>query len=100
METLKKQRRVSLPWSEENDVLKTPSSSSDVHPVTGSNYHLCLFDRFDEANTTSEKEILRRITLFKELNGLVNTQRDEQLHAAYRYSSRFLNNTKPVNHQV
>ena len=57
----------------------------NVHPVTGSSTHLCLFDRFHERNTVKRKEIFRRVTHVKELKGMVNTQRDEQLHAAHRY---------------
>ena len=88
---------VSLPWLEKENA-STTSMIHDVHPVTGSSTHLCLFDRFYERNTVKRKEILRRVTHVKELKGVVNTQRDEQLHAALRYDSRFLNGMKPVNH--
>ncbi len=38
------------------------------------------------------------MTNVKELNGLVNSQQDEQLHAVYKFDNRFLNQMKPVNH--
>ena len=88
---------VSLPWLEK-EYASTPSVIDDVHPVTGSGTRFCLFDRFHERNTVKRKEILRRVTHIKELKGVVNTQRDEQLHAAHRYDSCFLNVMIPVNH--
>ena len=33
----------------------------NVHPITGSDIHLCLFDRFHEENSSSDIEYLRRI---------------------------------------
>ena len=88
---------ISLPWLEKENA-STTSVIDDVHPVTGSSTHLCLFDRFHECNTVKTKKILRRVTHVKELKGVVNTQRDEQLHATHCYDSRFLNGMKPVNH--
>ena len=82
----------------EKENASTTSVIDDGHPVTGSNTHLCLFDRFHERNPVKRKEILRRVTHVKELKGVVNTSRDKQLHAAHRYDSGFLNGMKPVNH--
>ena len=76
----------------------TTSVIDDVYPVTGSGTRLCLFDQFHERNTVKRNEILRRVTHVKELKGVVTTQRDEQLHAAHRYDSCFLNVMIPVNH--
>ena len=47
---------VSLPWLEKENA-STTSVIDDVHPVTGSSTHLCLFGRFHERNTVKRKEI-------------------------------------------
>ena len=71
---------------------------ANSHPINGSSVRMCLFDRFHEKNTKESKEILRRVTHVEKLSGFLNTQRDEQLHSACRYDSRFYNNMLPVNH--
>ena len=38
------------------------------------------------------------MTNVKELKGKLNSQKDEQLHAAYNHDSRYLNQMKAVNH--
>ena len=68
------------------------------YPITGSDTYLCLFDRFHERNTSSEIDVLRRITSVPELNGLVNKQVEEQLHLWFESSKHFLNKMQPVNH--
>ena len=70
----------------------------NVHPVTGSDTYMCLFDRFHERNTSSEIDVLRRITCIPELNSLLNTQVEEQLHLRFESSKHFLNKMQPVNH--
>ena len=41
----------------------------NTRPVTGSDVHLCFFDKFRERNTTSKIETLRRMGNIPELNG-------------------------------
>ena len=45
-----------------------------------------------------DEEALRRVTNVKELKGKLNSQNDEQLHAAYHHDSSYLNQMKAVNH--
>lgn len=73
-------------------------ANKELHPITGSSRHLCLFDRFHEKNSKAEQEILRRVRLVKELKGTINTQLEEQLYSTYKYDSRFLNKMQPINH--
>ena len=83
---------ISFPFllSQNTQATEENTNNEEIHPVTGSKMRLCLFDRFHETNTKRREEILRRITFVKELNGLINSQRDEQLHSSCRYDSRFL----------
>ena len=53
---------------------KQSDFKKDAHPVTGSDAHLCLFDKFHERNSSSETEALRRIGNLPELNGLFNSE--------------------------
>ena len=78
--------------------LDLPSTLNGEHPITGSSHHLCLFDRLHEKNVKKEEEILRRVTFVHELNGILNTQREEQLNLAYKKDSSFLNQMLPLNH--
>ena len=89
---------VSLPWIETRKNPSSKGNKGDLHPVSGSEQHLCLFDRLHERNAKKEVEILRRVTNVKELKGKLNTQKDEQLHAAYNHDTKYLNQMKPVNH--
>ena len=70
----------------------------NVHPITGSDIHLCLFDRFHEGNSSSDIEYLRRINNIPQLNGVVNCQVQEQLHLRFDKNKSFLNMMKPANH--
>ena len=87
---------ISLDWL--NDVQSSGNTVVTGHPITGSNDHFCLFDRFHESNPQHEREMLRRVTHVKQLNGLINTQRQEQLYNVFNRDSRFLNPMTPVNH--
>ena len=88
---------VSLNW-----LTTTPDNLEEVdeggHPITESSIHLCLFDRFHEGNESKPKEILRRITHVPQLNGILNTQREEQLNFSINKDRRLINQMKPVNH--
>ena len=70
----------------------------NVHPITGSDIHLCLFDRFHEGNSSSDIEYLRRINNIPQLNSVVNSQVQEQLHLRFDKNKSFLNMMKPANH--
>ena len=91
---------ISFPFllSQNSQATEENTNNEEIHPVTGSKMRLCLFDRFHETNTKRREEILRRITFVKELNDLINSQRDEQLHLSCRYDSRLFNNMKAVNY--
>ena len=70
----------------------------NVHPITGSNIHLCLFDRFHEGSSSSDIEYLRRINNIPQLNSVVNSQVQEQLHLHFGKNKSFLNVMKLANH--
>ena len=88
--------KVSFDWLNNNKDLQL--SLGEEHALTGSSHHLCLFDRLHERNVKKEEGILRRVTNVQELNGLLNTQREEQSHIIYNKDSSFLNQMQPVNH--
>ena len=44
-------------------------TESNTHPVTGSNVHLCIFDKFHEGNMTSKIEALRHVGNVPDLSG-------------------------------
>ena len=88
---------VNFPWmSTTNKPLK--EIEGNVHPITGSDIHLCLFDRFHEGNSSSDIEYLRRINNIPQLNSVVNSQVQEQLHLRFDKNKSFLNMMKPANH--
>jgi hypothetical protein len=87
---------ISLDWL--NSAHETANQQSTGHPITGSNDHFCLFDRFHKSNPQKEREVLRRVTHVRQLNGLINTQRQEQLYNVFNRDNRFLNSMMPVNH--
>ena len=65
---------VSFPWMPNtSSTSKQSDFKKDAHPVTGSDAHLCLFDKFHECNSSSEIEALRRSGNIPELNGLFNS---------------------------
>lgn len=98
-EALEGRLEVSLPWLNDNQIDGDDKcNTTKMHPVTGSDQHLCLFDRLHERNAKKDEEALRRVRNIKELKGNLNTQKDEQLHLLYNHDSRYLNQMKPVNH--
>lgn len=93
----KLQRR--LPWLANNFVVGNVKSVTDnVHPATGQKDRYSLSDRFHERNSSNRADILRRATLSPELNGVVNTEAEEQIHRSLNCLNYSLNNMKPVNH--
>ena len=91
--------KMSFPWMDPTNHLAPGEVTEPLrHPVTGSGNRFCLFDRFHEGNTSLETEVLRRVTNIDELNGIVNTQVEEQLHLKFRKFKHFLNMMQPVSH--
>ena len=90
---------VSFPWifKQEQQKIET-CTESNTHPVTGSNVHLCLFDKFHERNTISQIEALSRIGNIPELNGKFNSEIEEQLHLKFDNVQKFLNMMEPMTH--
>ena len=94
----------SLPWLHDDGVSTTAncisnkSETDGVHPITGVTDRYCLFDRFHERNSSQRSSLLRRVTLVPELNGLINTEAEEQLHSSIGRSNYCLNTMKPSNH--
>ena len=70
----------------------------ELHPVTGVSERYSLFDRFHERNSTSPSDLLRRVTLVPELNAVVNTEVEEQLHNSINRSNYSFNMMLPGNH--
>ena len=89
---------VSLPWLEEKESSSSAPDTPGNHPVSGTDHHLCFFDRFHERNVKKENEVLRRITSVTQLRGILNSQKDEQLHSVYNHDRRYLNQMTPTNH--
>ena len=88
---------VNFPWmSCKNEPLT--KIEGNVHPINGSDIHLCLSDRFHEGNSSSDIEYLRRINNIPQLNSVVNSQVQEQLHLRFDKNKSFLNMMKPANH--
>ena len=67
-------------------------------PITNSDVHLCLFDRFHENNTSSEIESLRKVGCVLKLKGMFNSEVEEQLHLQFHSNKKFLNMMTPVTH--
>ena len=67
----------------------------ELHPVTGVSERYSLFDRFHERNSTSPSHLLRRVP---ELNVVVNTEVEEQLHNSINRSNYSFNMMLPGNH--
>ena len=62
----------------------------NLHSITESDIHLCLFDRFYEANSSSDIEYLRRTNSIPQLNSNVNIEVQEQLHLRFDKIRAFL----------
>ena len=83
---------VSFPWIAKQEQQKNKTcTESNTHPVTGSDVHLCLFDKFHERNTTSKTEVLRRIGNITELNRKFNSEFEKQIHLKFENDKKFLN---------
>ena len=90
---------VPFPWIPKQEQQKNKTcTESNTHLVSGSDVHLCLFDKFHERNTTSKIEVLRRIGNITELNGKFNSEIEEQLHLKFDNDKIFLNMMRPTTH--
>eukprot|EP00795_Rhopilema_esculentum_P017063 gene17063-8579_t len=67
------------------------------NPITGSEYHLALFDRLHERNSSNEVEALQRLACINELCGQINSQVAEQIHGFFNLNRYFLNKVSPYN---
>ena len=100
---IKNHLEVSFPRICQHHQSKIPTNNArqechQVHLVTGTDIRLCLFDRFHESNTSLEIESLRKIGCVLELNGMFNSEVEEQLHLKFDSNKRFLNMMTPINH--
>ena len=73
-------------------------NGDDVHPVTGVSDRYSLCDRFHERNSSCPTDLLRRVTLVPELNAIINTEVEEQLHNSINRSNYSFNMMLPGNH--
>ena len=83
--------------SQEHFDLVPRNSRKNYIPLTVSERY-SLFDRFHEKNSTSPSDLLRRVTLVPELNAVVNTEVEEQLHNSINRSNYSFNMMLPGNH--
>ena len=66
-------------------------------PLLGVTY-ISHFGRFHEGNSASDIKYLRRINNIPQLNIVVNSQVQEQLHLRFDKNKNFLNMMKPANY--
>ena len=100
---IKNHLEVSFPRICQHHQSKIPTNNArqechQVHLVTGTDIRLCLFDRFHESNTSLEIESLRKIGCVLELNGMFNSEVEEQFHLKSDSNKSFLNMMTPINH--
>lgn len=94
-----------LPWVQGSSIPKAFQFSfgeekpqEEVHPVTGVTDRYSLCDRFHEKNSLKAPNVLRRVTLVPELNAVINTEVEEQLHSSVNRSNYTFNMMLPGNH--
>ena len=88
---------LSFPWTLQeysNDQHKNHRLPDNIdyqshHPITNSHVHICLFGHFNENNTSSEIESLTNIGCIFELNGMFNSQVEEQMHLKFDSNKNF-----------
>ena len=86
--------KVSMPWLSFN-----ADKEQGNHSATGSNAYLPLFDRLYETNSSNDAELLRHLNCIKELEGKVNKEVVEQLHASFNKNQHFMNQMTLLNHR-
>lgn len=92
-----------LPWVQGATVPRAfrfgfDANEDEMHPVTGVSERYSLCDRFHERNSSSPDDLLRRVTLVPELNAIINTEVEEQLHNSMNRSNYAFNMMLPGNH--
>lgn len=88
----------SLPYLDRRDREIDFEFYDRVHPVTQVSDRYSLSDRFHERNSSQKRALLRRVTLVPHLNGIINTEAEEQLHSLIDRFNYILNTMKPINH--
>jgi hypothetical protein len=76
-----------FPWPTEINTKQ--GQSSNVHTVSGSEHHLCLFDRVHECNVKTEEEVLRRITHIRELKRKTQQSKRRAVNKLIKYAGQF-----------
>ena len=69
-----------------------------THPVTGSNNHFALFDKFHKTNLSDAKEVISRTCCIKEVRGRINRKAVEEIHSMCDLNINFMNRMNPVTH--
>lgn len=88
----------SLPYLDRSDREVDIECDDLLHPVTHVSDRYSLSDRFHERNSSQKRAHLRRVALVPQLNGIVNTEAEEQLHSLIDRFNYSLNTMKPINH--
>ena len=70
----------------------------EIHLLTGVSDRYSLSDRFHERNSSCPADLLRRVLLVLEINAVVNTEVEEQLHSVINRSNYSFNMMLPGNH--
>ena len=76
----------------------TETKGEEIHPLTGVSDRYSLSDRFHERNSSCPSDLLRRVSLVPEINAVVNTEVEEQLHSVINRSNYSFNMMLPGNH--
>lgn len=72
----------------------TPDPDPDGHPITGSEEHYVLYDRFHEDNTKDPRDSLTQLRLVPQLAG----KAAEQLFSKLKKNNYFMNMALPSTH--
>ena len=59
---------------------ETELNGDEIHPLTGVSDRYSLSDRFHERNLSCPADFLRCVSLVPEINAVINTEVEEQLH--------------------
>ena len=89
-----------MPWLNRMKRKSVPGiniKDTTIHPITLVQQRFSLFDKFHQYNTKQEKEMLRRTSLVKKLDGIV-TETEEQLNSFLSKSIYFLDMLSPIHH--
>ena len=92
-----------LHWIKGMNVLKASqfaaeTKGDEIHPLTGVSDRYSLSDPFHEMNSSCPSDLLRRVSLVPEINAVVNTEVEEQLHSVINRSNYSFNVMLPGNH--